>query len=185
MYEAIRLVLMLLLLLALVMLSPLILVVFTVLFLLGLVASVLPINALRTAVMKAQLISIGTIGDTKRLIDSPTHAGAIKSPVVDGIAWLRARGCNKVVVLAHSQGAAVTCKALLDLGAGLHGPPERMRIDSFISIGTGLPKVHQLQYLSSGPSKILRFASLLVPATAVVTALRVRYLSCENALAVA
>lgn len=88
-YEAIRLVLMLLLLLALVMLSPLILVVFTVLFLLGLVASVLPINALRTAVMKAQLISIGTIGDTKRLIDSPTHAGAIKSPVVDGIAWLR------------------------------------------------------------------------------------------------
>lgn len=180
-YEAFRLVLMMLLLIVVVMISPLMLGLFTLLFLLGLVASFLPIDALRTAILKAQLISIGTIGDTKRLIDSPTHAGAIKSPVIDGIAWLRGQGCERVVVLAHSQGAAVTYKALVDLGHGLHGPVEP--VESLITVGSGLPKVNQLEYLSSREGRRLRLASLLVPGAAVAIASSVRHLVRKDALA--
>lgn len=182
-YEGIRLGVMVLFLIALVMLSPLILALLTLLLIAGLVASALPIDALRTAVAKAQLISIGTIGDTKRLIDSPTQSGAIKSPVADGIKWLRERGCDKIVIISHSQGAAVTYKALVDMANGVHGPVADFRkIDSFISVGSGLPKVHALEYLSSKEGRWLRLASVAVPVSAVVGALSLRFLRREDAL---
>lgn len=179
-YEGIRLAVMVLFLVALVMLSPLILVLLTVLLVLGLIAAALPIDALRNLVAKAQLISVGTIGDTKRLIDSPTQAGAIKSPVADGIAWLRERGCEKIVVLAHSQGAAVTYKTLVDMSEGLHGKVEP--IDAFISVGSGIPKVHALEYLSSPEGARLRLASMAVPISAVIGALSLRFLRESGAL---
>ncbi len=179
-YEGARLAVMILFLITLVMLSPLILVLLTLLLVLGLIAAALPIDALRSLVAKAQLISVGTIGDTKRLIDSPTQAGAIKSPVADGIAWLRERGCKKVVVLAHSQGAAVTYKTLVDMSEGLHGRVEP--IDAFISVGSGLPKVHALEYLSSPAGLRLRLASVAVPMSAVVGALSLRFLRESGAL---
>lgn len=179
-YEGARLAVMMLFLVALVMLSPLILVLLTLLLVLGLIAAALPIDALRSLVAKAQIISVGTIGDTKRLIDSPTQAGAIKSPVADGIAWLRASGCEKIVVLAHSQGAAVTYKTLVDMSEGLHGKVEP--IDAFISVGSGLPKVHALEYLSSPDGARLRLASMAVPVSAVIAALSLRYLRDSGAL---
>ncbi len=179
-YEGARFGAMILFLIALVMLSPLILVLLTVLLVLGLIAAALPIDALRNLVAKAQIISVGTIGDTKRLIDSPTQAGAIKSPVADGIAWLRDQGCKKVVVLAHSQGAAVTYKTLVDTSEGLHGKVEP--IDAFISVGSGLPKVHALEYLSSPDGLRLRLASMAVPMTAVIGALSLRFLRDAGAL---
>lgn len=183
-YEGLRLVVMVLFLIGLVMLSPLILALLTLLLLAGVVASALPIDALRTAVAKAQLISIGTIGDTKRLIDSPTQSGAIKSPVADGIAWLREQGCEKIAIISHSQGAAVTYKALVDMANGLHGPVDpKKKIDSFISVGSGLPKVHALEHLSSPAGLFLRLASIAVPVSAVVGALSLRYLRIEDALA--
>ena len=179
-YEGARLAVMMLFLVALVMLSPLILVLLTLVLVLGLIAAALPIDALRSLVAKAQIISVGTIGDTKRLIDSPTQAGAIKSPVADGIAWLRERGCEKIVVLAHSQGAAVTYKTLVDMSEGLHGKVKP--IDAFISVGSGLPKVHALEYLSSPEGARLRLASVAVPISAVIGALSLRFLRESGAL---
>ncbi len=155
--------------LALVLVSPLVLAFFTALLILGLIAQALPFPAISTIVAKAQLIAVGTIGDSQRLVQSPTQAGAIKAPILEGIRWLRAQGCDEVVVLAHSQGAAVTYKALRDVDAGHHG--DDVRISSFISVGSGLPKVHALEHISSssGP-RSLRAASLMVPFAAVVIA---------------
>ncbi len=168
---AIRIMLLVTILSILILLSPVILAVLTFVLIAGLVAQALPFPALRSAVKHAQLILIGTIGDSQRLIESPTQAGAIKAPIVEGLAWLRERGCRRVVVLAHSQGAAVTYKALVDLSDGLH-EGDFEAIDSFISIGSGLPKVHAMEHVTRGAaSKSLRIASFAMPTTAIITAL--------------
>ena len=73
--------------------------------------------------------------------------------------------------MAHSQGAAVTYKALVDLSDGLH-EGDFEAIDSFISIGSGLPKVHAMEHVTRGAaSKSLRIASFAMPTTAIITAL--------------
>ena len=69
----------------LVLLSPVILLLLTALLIVGIVASALPILSLREAVTKAQLVAVGTIGDSQRLVESPTQAAAIKAPIVDGL----------------------------------------------------------------------------------------------------
>ncbi|MBN4047635.1 hypothetical protein JYT71_01355, partial [Acidimicrobiaceae bacterium AH-315-P05] len=168
--EAIRVMALVVLLAVLVLFSPVVLAILTALLIIGGIAQALPFPALRSVVKKAQLIAVGTIGDSQRLIESPTQAGAIKSPVVEGLRWLRSQGCQRVVILAHSQGAAVTYKALVDLSDGLH-EDDFEPIDSFISIGSGLPLVHALEHLTSGEaSKSLRLASFAVPITAMITA---------------
>ncbi len=169
----------------LVLLSPLILLFLTALLLVGIVASALPILSLREAVTKAQLVAVGTIGDSQRLVESPTQAAAIKAPIVDGLTWLRSQGCRRIAVLAHSQGAAVTYKALVDLADEHHGPFDR--IDTFITIGSGLPKVHALEHLSRERGlQNLRTAALVVPVAALTTTLSVLYLvNCHATLALA
>ena len=175
-FEAVRIVVLVSLLSVLVLLSPAILAVMTLLLIAGLIAQALPFTGLQAVVKKAQLIAVGTIGDSQRLIESPTQAGAIKAPVVDGLAWLRAQGCRRVVILAHSQGAAVSYKALVDLSDGLHGSTFDP-IDSFITIGSGLPKVHALEHITrANAGRQLRAASFAIPVLAVTTALCFWYL---------
>ncbi len=175
-FEAVRIVVLVSLLSVLVLLSPLILAVMTLLLIAGLIAQALPFAGLQAVVKKAQLIAVGTIGDSQRLIESPTQAGAIKAPVVDGLTWLRSQGCRRVVILAHSQGAAVSYKALVDLSDGLHGSTFDP-IDSFITIGSGLPKVHALEHITrANAGRQLRAASFAVPVLAVTTALCFWYL---------
>ncbi len=179
--EGFRIGLMVAALVVLVMLSPLILTVLTALLIAGLVASALPFDALTNLVKKAQLIAIGTIGDTKRLVESPTQGAAIKTPVIQGIEWLRANDCQRIVIIAHSQGAAVTYKALEDLS---EGTDDFERIDSFVSVGSGLPKVHALEYVSSDRGQgRLRIASVVVPIAAATIAVCARYLVAERSFA--
>ncbi len=195
--EVLRILAMLASLLILVILSPIVLAVFTALFVAGLVASLVPIDALKNFVAKAQLVAIGTIGDTKRLTDSPTQAGAIKAPIVEGLQYLRDKGCRRVVVLAHSQGAAVTYKALLDLveeekrpevmqsRRGFSGAPSKalVPIDSFLTVGSGINKVHALEHLGTASGyRNLRTASLAIPIAAVAASLSIRQLELDGAL---
>ncbi len=185
--EAFRILAVLTALIGLVMISPVILAVFTVLLVAGLVGTLIPIDAVRLAVAKAQLAAIGTIGDTKRLTGSPTQAGAIKAPIVDGLRWLREAGCERVVIVAHSQGAAVSYKALADLAIaardGDHEAHELVPVDSLVTVGSGLPKVHALEHLGRARGlRNLRTASLLVPICAVAASISLRELERTNAM---
>ncbi len=162
---------------ALVLVSPAVIVLFTALLAVGFVAQLLPFPAVGAFVSRAQLAAIGTIGDSQRLVESPTQAGAIKAPIIDGLAHLVERGCTRIAILAHSQGAAVTHKALADLQHRLE-PDQPPPVDALITVGSGLPKVHALEHLSrSGGWRNLRVASLAVPICAVTIALCWWYLN--------
>ncbi len=167
--EGARIGMMMLAVLSLVLVSPAVIVLLTVLLLAGAIASALPIPAVKAAVLRAQLVAVGTIGDSLRLVESPTQAGAIKAPVADGLEWLQSKGCKKVVLLAHSQGAAVSYKVLLDVDEGRNTKIEP--IDSFITVGSGLPKVNTLEHLSHQRRGLgLHKASMVVPVAASIAA---------------
>ncbi len=175
-YEMARIVVMVLLTLILIIFSPILLAILTVLLLLQILASMLPFPALREAVSRAQLIAVGTIGDSQRLVESPTHAGAIKQPIVEGIEWLRSQGCPRIVIIAHSQGAAITYKVLDDM---TRQPEELIKpVDAFVSVGSGLGKIQALSHLSSERKfRELRAASLTLPVAATTGFVSIWYLA--------
>ncbi len=175
-YEIVRIVVMVLLTVVVIASSPVLLAILTVLLMLQYIASMLPFPALRELVSRAQLIAVGTIGDSQRLVESPTHAGAIKQPIVEGIAWLRAQGCPRIVIIAHSQGAAITYKVLEEVA---EQPAELIEpVDAFVSVGSGLGKIQALSHLRSERKfRELRAASLAVPVAATVAAICIKYLA--------
>ncbi|MCB0990356.1 MAG: tetratricopeptide repeat protein [Acidimicrobiales bacterium] len=169
----------LLALMVLIALSPLILALGTLLLVIGSVAGALPVAFLKNTVARLQLILVGTVGDSLRLLSSPTQAGAIKAPVARGLRWLKAQGCERIVVLAHSQGAAVSYQVLADIGADHDNGLDK--IDSFISVGSGLPKVWAMANLLTDRSTVgLRNAGLVTPVAAAVFAVATRYLDVQN-----
>jgi hypothetical protein len=75
-----------------------------------------PIKAIREraelASIDAQLVS--AFGDLPVLLDDPVQAAIIRSRLADAIRWLRDKGCEEVVLIAHSGGAIVSYATLLD-----------------------------------------------------------------------
>jgi hypothetical protein len=76
----------------------------------------IPIKAIREraelATLDAQLV--GAFGDLPVLLDDPVQAAIVRSRLADAIRWVRARGCEDVVLVAHSGGAIVSFATLLD-----------------------------------------------------------------------
>jgi hypothetical protein len=173
--ETIRVALLMLMVIVFIALSPVVLLLGTVLLLAGAIVGALPIGGLKNAVARVQLILVGTVGDSLRLLESPTQAGAIKAPVANGIRFLREQGCKRVVVLAHSQGAAVSYQVLTDIANDRDEGIDP--IDSFITVGSGLPKVAALAALAQDRSVLgLRNAATVAPVAAAVFAVAVSYL---------
>lgn len=93
-------------------LAPFIVLGLAVLLLIGLI----PIDAIRKLVGSVERTLAATTGDSLVFLESPVTAAAICSEVIASFAWLRgicdSVACNRSVILAHSQGAAVTLEAM-------------------------------------------------------------------------
>jgi hypothetical protein len=76
----------------------------------------IPIKAIReraeVASLDAQLVS--AFGDLPVLLDDPVQAAIVRERLADTIRWVRGRGCDDVVLIAHSGGAIVSYSTLLD-----------------------------------------------------------------------
>ena len=75
-----------------------------------------PIKAIReraeVASLDAQLVS--AFGDLPVLLDDQVQAAIIRARLARSIRWVRDRGCDDVVLVAHSGGAIVSYATLLD-----------------------------------------------------------------------
>jgi hypothetical protein len=120
----------LLLLLAYVLLVPLVMV---VLLLAGIGA--IPVRRIRAFVGSLQRAIAGGLGDSYALLTSHVQAAAIRETVARDIRWLVAK-CDRVAVVAHSQGAAITHRVLRG--------GEATGVSQFISVGSGLNKLDDL-----------------------------------------
>lgn len=110
---------------------------FALLTLLLLVVGLLPIAGIRSAVLRVQRMMTGVVGDSMMMINSRTHEGAMTSRVVAAVDFVRAQGCERVAVLAHSQGAAIAKEAF--------SKSNSPRVDCLVTVGSGINKLEHLK----------------------------------------
>jgi hypothetical protein len=113
-----------------------------------LVLSIIPIDAVRGLVSKLQRFASSGVGDLYLVLSSPIQRAALTSAVQRDIDWLRDQGCERVAVIAHSQGGYVAYQALSD--------PWRREVELFITFGSGLIRLTE--------SERARRSGALVPA---------------------
>lgn len=126
-------------------LSPLVVVLLSVALLLGL----LPIPQLRSFILAAQSTLTATVGDSLAFVESPVRAALIHSRLRDGLAGLRAR-CERMIVVAHSQGAAVVHEALGGRNPSDGGGEVRLAAatpvpETLVTFGAGIGKLVALR----------------------------------------
>jgi hypothetical protein len=117
-----------------------------------LLLSLLPIPALRNYLRWLHSKIAAIIGDSFIFTSSSMRCAAVVGHVVSDLKWLEQR-CEKMVILAHSQGAAV---AYLTLQSYLPG-----NLRSLVTFGSGLLKLDQLSRMNDprnpGSETILGF----------------------------
>ena len=101
-------------------------------------AALIPIPRLRRALSGLLLTLTGTLGDSYVLISSPVQEAAAVSRLRRDLTWLSDR-VGKVVVIAHSQGAAIAHRALLG--------PRPGNVCRLITFGSGIGKLEELRLL--------------------------------------
>ena len=99
------------------------------------VLSLLPIGAVRDAVINLQSAILGTLGDSCLLVGSPVSRAMIVERCARDLRWMNER-CEHLFVVGHSQGCAVS---YLALGEHL---PDTLREVTWI--GSGLRKLEAL-----------------------------------------
>jgi hypothetical protein len=99
----------------------------------------IPIKSLRDPAKNAALKLAYTLGDAFILTSSTVQYDAMVQRVAANIAWLAAQA-RSVVVVAHSQGAAVSYEAIRRYGS----PPN---LELFVTLGQGLGKLQRFRAL--------------------------------------
>jgi hypothetical protein len=106
----------------------------------------IPIKAIRDraelASLDAQLVS--AFGDLPVLLDDPVQSAIIRSRLADAIRWLRERGCDEVILFAHSGGAIVSYATLLDEAY------RDLPVAKLVTLGQGLALGWRLEH-ATGP----------------------------------
>jgi hypothetical protein len=111
-----------------------------VLVVLTLVLAIVPISTLSTYITKLQFIVSNWAGDIYLRITSPLQRAAMVSKVKRDLMWLTKR-CEKVAVVSHSQGAAITFEIL-----------EQNRPDNvkqFVTLGSAIKLLKVVESTSS------------------------------------
>lgn len=127
-----------------------------------LIIGLIPIRRLRETIVRVQLRLASLIGDCYVLVARPIESAAILGSFVRSLDWLESR-CPRVAIVAHSQGGAVACLALLNL------PGSSNRL--LITFGSGLRKLQELFEVRKHPS--LRRGALLTVIGFVLAAVTV------------
>ncbi len=131
------------------------------LLLLCALVAVVPIGRLRGMVYAVLRALAGVIGDAYLLIRSPTQAAAFEQTVTQALRWVCDRA-RSVVVVAHSQGAAIAHAALrLDTGTP---------VDGFVTVGAGIVKLEALKRFERRPAWD-RAAPILAPPLVILALL--------------
>lgn len=115
-----------------------------------LVLGLIPWDRLRAAIARLQSRLAASVGDSYVLITSPIEGAAIIDRFRRDLSWMEAR-CDRVAIVAHSQGGAVACLGVLDR------PKANPRL--LLTFGSGLRKLEELKALRAHPS--LRRGALL------------------------
>ena len=95
-----------------------------------LLLSIIPLDPVRDVVSKLQRFASSSVGDLYMVLTSPIQRAALTSAVQRDILWMREQGCDRVAVVAHSQGGYVAYQALSD--------PWYQSVETFITFGSGL-----------------------------------------------
>ncbi len=99
----------------------------------------LPVPKIRSFVTWSQRVLAASIGDSFVLLSSRIQRASILAKFRRDLDWLATR-CQRVVVVAHSQGAAIAHEVLReDVPENLH---------RFLTLGSGLGKLAQVRRLS-------------------------------------
>jgi len=137
-----------------------------------LLVSLLPIPVLSDVTRRLAKNLSGSFGDLLVLVRSPVRFAAMAEQVRADIAHVYER-CDRVMVVAHSQGSAVAWHAIRRTAE--QDPDERANVDLFISFGQAFRKLKSLYRLQGLPGRTqLEFAVLAIASTAalVVAALQ-------------
>jgi hypothetical protein len=108
------------------------------------VAEKLPIPRIDQAVRWVAVRISAVLGDSYMLAHCPVQFAAMRTQVAHDLRWLQER-CEKVAVVAHSQGAAIAHQVLKD-GADRPG-----NLQAFVTLGQGISKLHLLQRMDWDP----------------------------------
>jgi hypothetical protein len=105
-----------------------------------------PIKAVRDwaelAAIDAQIVD--AFGDLPVLLDDPVQSAIIRQRLASTIDWVHERGCDEVVLIAHSGGAIVSFATLLD--PAYH----ELRVAKLMTLGQGLALGWRLEQ-ATGP----------------------------------
>ena len=132
-------------------LTPLFISLLTVALLIG----ILPIAQLRTQILSAQSALSATVGDCLVFLESPIRAAFIRTRILDELSRLK-KVCERTVIIAHSQGAAVALDALHTINktnqtkenkTQPHTSTPSPLPDVLVSFGAGIKKLESLKQL--------------------------------------
>ena len=104
----------------------------------------LPIPRIDKAVQWVAVKISAVLGDSYMLAHCPVQFAAMRTQVARDLQWLQER-CEKVAVVAHSQGAAIAHQVLKD------GGDQRGNVRAFVTIGQGISKLHLLWRMDWDP----------------------------------
>ena len=129
--------------------------------------ALLPIAALRTFASAVQRLLTATLGDSYVLVTSPVRTAAILSRIRRDLEWL-APQCDKIAIVAHSQGAALTYLLLQQATSAVklgereedtQAPEWLRKLDLLFTFGSGLRKLAEMQRISAqGSSQVWIYA---------------------------
>ena len=125
--------------------SPFLVLILAIMLVLGL----LPIAQLRTFILSAQRVLTGAIGDSLAFVESPHRHALIRTRIIESLERLQAK-CDRTVVVAHSQGAAVSLDAL-DLISEANDSTGTSKLpEGLVTFGSGVHQLASLRALSMG-----------------------------------
>jgi hypothetical protein len=104
----------------------------------------LPIPRIDKAVRWVAVKISAVLGDSYMLAHCPVQFAAMRTQVARDLRWLQDR-CEKVAVVAHSQGAAIAHQVLKE------GGDQRGNVRAFVTVGQGISKLHLLQRMDWDP----------------------------------
>ena len=113
-----------------------------------LVLSIIPIASIRDLVSRLQRFASTGVGDLYMVLSSPIQRAALTSAVQRDVDWMRSQGCERIALVAHSQGGYVAYQALAD--------PWHRAVELFVTFGSGLIRLTE--------SEKARRTGALVPA---------------------
>jgi hypothetical protein len=131
----------------LVVVAPLLSLLAQAAMLLAFVIALIPVRSLQSLARRLQQQLASSIGDSYVLLSHPVQAAAMVSRIQRDLRWL-ARRCEKVALVAHSQGAALSYIAIKDES------PENLK--QFITYGSGLRKVGEMEIAIEEGSRIVQ-----------------------------